>query len=67
MNTIFAWIIALPNINADSAYRFYKDYKERYNDNIPELSKNEFIVLLKSKEDDEDYKRMKKFYKEYLK
>lgn len=65
LNTILAWIFSIPNIKDDVAYRFYTGYKSVYNDNIPELSFDEFFKIFEEKKkSDSDFQKLFKYYKE---
>ena len=64
LNTILAWIFSIPNIQDDIAYRFYIGYKNKYNDNIPELSFNEFFKAFnEKKESDSDFQKIFNYYR----
>ena len=65
MNTILAWIYASNKISNRDAYEIYNQYRETYNDNIPNVDYDEFVNLYYDKlENDSDFKKIKKFYEE---
>jgi len=65
LNTILAWIFSIPNIENDLAYKFYQNYIDKYDDNIPELTLNEFInEFNERKENNEDFIKVFNYYKE---
>ena len=65
MNTILAWIYASNKISDKDAYEIYNQYRETYNDNIPNVNYDEFVNMYYDKlENDSDFKKIKKFYEE---
>ena len=65
INTILSWIYASNKISDKDAYEIYNQYRETYNDNIPNVNYNEFVNLYYDKlENDSDFKKVKKFYEE---
>ena len=63
LNTILAWIYSFSGITDELAYKFYLSYIEKYNDNIPELSFDEFISQLNDRRcNNEDFKKIFEFY-----
>ena len=67
LNTLYAWITSIPNINKEQIYSFYTEYLKRFQEDIPSMNEDEFFHLLRYKEKhDNDYMQIKKFYTEYL-
>ena len=64
LNTIIAWIYAFKDMTDERAYKIYQGYIQNYNDNIPELSFEEFINVYKNKlQNDKDFIKINNFYK----
>lgn len=65
LNTILAWIYSIPGVTDELAYKFYSNYTEKYNDNIPELSFDEFLSQLNDRRrNNEDFQKISKYYNE---
>jgi hypothetical protein len=65
LNTILAWIYSIPGVTDELAYKFYSNYTEKYDDNIPILSFDEFINQLNDRRrNNEDFIKISKFYGE---
>ena len=63
LNTILAWVYSIPGMTDELAYEFYSHYIEKYNDNIPELSFDEFISQLNDRRcNNDDFKKISEFY-----
>lgn len=63
LNTILAWVYSIPGITDELAYEFYSHYIEKYDDNIPELSFDEFISQLNDRRcNNDDFKMISEFY-----
>lgn len=64
LNTFYAWIYSVKGITDSKAYNFYNSYRRKYNDDLPELSFDEFIKTHEDKlQNDDDFKILNEFYK----
>lgn len=64
INTIFAVIFGMYTTDINVGYKIYAYYKEKYKDNIPVLSKDEFESVYNEKQNDSDYIKLYNFYAE---
>lgn len=64
LNTLYAWIYSINNMNDERAFQIYRDYQKLYDDNIPEMKYDEFIKTYNDKKDnDKDFQVIFNFYK----
>lgn len=64
LNTIMAWIYAIPNMTDSTAYKLYTEYLNKYTDDIDYLSFDDYINIFNDKlTNDNDFKTIYEFYK----
>lgn len=64
MNTIMAWIYAIPDITNEKSYKLYTEYLNKYKDDIIHLSFDEYVSIFTDKlNNDNDFKTIYEFYK----